>query len=199
MNKTIVLASSNAGKVREFNQLLGGLHLEVVPQSQFNVADVDETGLTFVENAILKARHAAQHTGLPALADDSGLEVDALHGAPGIYSARYAGAGASDADNLKKLLEALKDVPEQNRGARFQCVLVYLRHALDPTPLICQGTWGGRILPEPRGSSGFGYDPVFFVPTHSLSAAELSAPIKNSLSHRGQALRQLLASLANRN
>ena len=199
MNKTIVLASSNAGKVREFNQLLGGLHLEVVPQSQFNVADVDETGLTFVENAILKARHAAQHTGLPALADDSGLEVDALHGAPGIYSARYAGAGASDADNLKKLLEALKDVPEQNRGARFQCVLVYLRHALDPTPLICQGTWEGRILPEARGSSGFGYDPVFFVPTHSLSAAELSAPIKNSLSHRGQALRQLLASLANRN
>ena len=198
MNKTIVLASSNAGKVREFNQLLGGLHLEVVPQSQFNVADVDETGLTFVENAILKARNAAQHTGLPALADDSGLEVDALHGAPGIYSARYAGAGASDADNLKKLLEALKDVPEQNRGARFQCALVYLRHALDPTPLICQGTWEGRILPEPRGSSGFGYDPVFFVPTHSLSAAELSAPIKNSLSHRGQALRQLLASLANR-
>ena len=198
MNKTIVLASSNAGKVREFNQLLGGLHLEVVPQSQFNVADVDETGLTFVENAILKARHAAQHPGLPALADDSGLEVDALHGAPGIYSARYAGAGASDADNLKKLLEALKDVPEQNRSARFQCVLVYLRHALDPTPLICQGTWEGRILPEARGSSGFGYDPVFFVPTHALSAAELTPQIKNSLSHRGQALRQLLASLPNR-
>ena len=198
MNRKIVLASSNAGKLREFNQLLGGLQLEVVPQSQFNVADAEETGLTFVENAILKARNAAQHTGLPALADDSGLEVDALHGAPGIYSARYAGAGASDADNLKKLLEALKDVPKQNRGARFQCVLVYLRHALDPTPLICQGRWEGRILPEARGSSGFGYDPVFFVPTHSLSAAELPPQTKNSLSHRGQALRQLLASLPNR-
>ena len=198
MNRMIVLASSNAGKLREFNQLLGGLQLEVVPQSQFNVADADETGLTFVENAILKARHAAQHTGLPALADDSGLEVDALNGAPGIYSARYAGAGASDADNLKKLLEQLKDVPEQNRSARFQCVLVYLRHTLDPTPLICQGTWKGHILAEPRGSSGFGYDPVFFVPTHSLSAAELSPQAKNSLSHRGQALRQLLASLPNR-
>ena len=198
MSKTIVLASSNAGKLREFNQLLGGLHLEIVPQSQFNVADADETGLTFVENAILKARRAAQHTGLPALADDSGLEVDALNGAPGIYSARYAGAGASDADNLKKLLEQLKDVPEQNRGARFQCVLVYLRHALDPTPLICQGTWEGRILHGPRGTNGFGYDPVFYVPTHSLSSAELSPEIKNSLSHRGQALRQLLAGLTGR-
>ena len=141
MNKTIVLASSNAGKVREFNQLLGGLHLEVVPQSRFNVTDAEETGLTFVENAILKARHAAQHTQMPALADDSGLEVDALQGAPGIYSARYAGLGASDADNLKKLLAQLKQVPTQNYSARFQCVLVYLRHALDPTPLICQGTW----------------------------------------------------------
>ena len=198
MNRTIVLASSNPGKLREFNQLLGGLHFEVVPQSRFNVIDAEETGLTFVENAILKARHAAQHTNLPALADDSGLEVDALQGAPGIYSARYSGQGASDTDNLKKLLEQLKDVPEQNRGARFQCVLVYLRHALDPTPLICQGTWEGRILLEAHGSSGFGYDPLFFVPTHSLSAAELSPDIKNSLSHRGQALRQLLASLPNR-
>ncbi len=198
MNKTIVLASSNAGKLREFNQLLGGLHIEVLPQSRFNVSDADETGLTFVENALLKARHAAQHTGLPALADDSGLEVDALQGAPGIYSARYAGPGASDAANLEKLLGALKDVPEQNRGARFQCVLVYLRHALDPTPLICQGSWEGRILREPRGANGFGYDPVFYVPTHSLSAAELSPEIKNSLSHRGQALRQLLAGLTGR-
>ena len=198
MSKTIVLASSNAGKLREFNQLLGGLQLEVVPQSQFNMADADETGLTFVENAILKARHAAQHTGLPALADDSGLEVDALQGAPGIYSARYAGPVASDAANLEKLLGALKDVPEQNRGARFQCVLVYLRHALDPTPLICQGSWEGRILREPRGANGFGYDPVFYVPTHSLSSAELSPEIKNSLSHRGQALRQLLAGLTGR-
>jgi XTP/dITP diphosphohydrolase len=198
MNKTIVLASSNAGKVREFNQLLGGLHIEVVPQSHFNVADAEETGLTFVENAILKARNAAQHTGLPALADDSGLEVDVLHGAPGIYSARYAAPGASDAENLGKLLAMLKDVPEGKRGARFQCVLVYLRHALDPTPLICQGTWEGRILSAARGTSGFGYDPVFFVPTHACSAAELPAQTKNALSHRGQALRQLLATLAGR-
>jgi len=198
VSKTIVLASSNAGKVREFNQLLGSLQLEVVPQSQFNVTDADETGLTFVENAILKARNAAQHTGLPALADDSGLEVDALNGAPGIYSARYAGPKASDAENLEKLLGMLKDLPEQKRGARFQCVLVYLRHALDPTPLICQGTWEGRILTAPRGSNGFGYDPVFFVPTHAASAAELPAEIKNALSHRGQALRQLLASLPGR-
>ena len=198
MSKTIVLASSNAGKVREFNQLLGDLQLEVVPQSQFNVADADETGLTFVENAILKARNAAQHTGLPALADDSGLEVDALHGAPGIYSARYAGPNASDTENLEKLLGMLKDVPGEKRGARFQCVLVYLRHALDPTPLICQGTWEGRILTAPRGTSGFGYDPVFFVPTHACSAAELPAETKNTLSHRGQALRQLLAALPGR-
>lgn len=196
MNKTIVLASSNAGKLREFNQLLGGLHLEVVPQSQFNVTDADETGLTFVENAILKARNAAQHTGLPALADDSGLEVDALNGAPGIYSARYAGANASDTDNLQKLLGLLKDVPEEKRGARFQCVLVYLRHALDPTPLICQGTWEGRILREPRGANGFGYDPVFYVATHAKSSAELTPEVKNTLSHRGQALRQLVSGLA---
>ena len=198
MNKTIVLASSNAGKLREFNQLLGGLDIEVVPQSQFNVADAEETGLTFVENAILKARNAAQHTRLPALADDSGLEVDALHGAPGIYSARYAGPQASDAENLEKLLAMLKDVPEEKRGARFQCVLVYLRHALDPTPLICQGTWEGRILTAPRGASGFGYDPVFFVPTHACSAAELPPETKNALSHRGQALRRLLAALPGR-
>jgi XTP/dITP diphosphohydrolase len=198
MSKTIVLASSNAGKVREFNQLLGDLQLEVVPQSRFNVADAEETGLTFVENAILKARNAAQHTRLPALADDSGLEVDALHGAPGIYSARYAGPNASDAENLEKLLGMLNDIPEAQRGARFQCVLVFMRHALDPTPLICQGTWEGRILIRPCGTNGFGYDPVFFVPTHECSAAELPAKVKNSLSHRGQALRQLLAGLPGR-
>jgi len=195
VNKTIVLASSNAGKLREYNQLLAGLHLEVVPQTHFNVADAEETGLTFVENAILKARNAAQHTGLPALADDSGLEVDALHGAPGIYSARYAGPQASDVENLEKLLAMLKDVPEAMRGARFQCVLVYLRHALDPTPLICQGTWEGHILLEPRGANGFGYDPIFFVPTHNCSSAELPPEVKNKLSHRGQALRLLVAAL----
>lgn len=198
MSKTIVLASSNAGKVREFNQLLAGLDIEVVPQSQYGVPDAEETGLTFVENALLKARNAAQHTYLPALADDSGLEVDTLNGAPGIYSARYAGPGASDSENLAKLLDMLKGVPDAQRTARFQCVLVYLRHALDPTPLICQGTWEGRILTEARGANGFGYDPVFFVPTHGVSAAELPADVKNSLSHRGQALRQLVAALKSR-
>lgn len=193
MHRTIVLASSNSGKLREFNQLLGGLQIEVLPQSHFNVVDAEETGLSFVENALLKARNAAQHTNLPALADDSGLEVDALRGAPGIYSARYAGVGASDAENLKKLLDQLQHVAPPQRTARFQCVLVYLRHALDPTPLICQGTWEGSILPQPRGSNGFGYDPVFYVPTHACSAAELTPQIKNSLSHRGQALHDLLA------
>ena len=198
MSKTIVLASNNTGKVREFNALLAGLHLEVVPQSQFGVAEIEETGLTFVENAILKARNAAQHARRAAIADDSGLEVDALDGAPGIYSARYAGPGASDAANLEKVLGMLNGVPEAKRTARFQCVLVYLRHALDPTPLIVQGTWEGRILDAPRGRSGFGYDPVFFVPTHGCSAAELQPETKNALSHRGQALRRLLELLPGR-
>jgi XTP/dITP diphosphohydrolase len=187
----IVLASNNAGKVREINQLLQGTGIRVVPQGDFGVPEAEETGLTFVENAILKARNAAQHSGLPAIADDSGIEVDALHGAPGIHSARYAGPGSSDEDNLGKLLHALESVPEAERGARFQCVLVYLRHASDPTPLICQGTWEGRILEAPQGENGFGYDPVFYVPTHGCSAAELEPAIKNDLSHRGQALRRL--------
>jgi XTP/dITP diphosphohydrolase len=187
----IVLASNNAGKVREINQLLQGTGIRVVPQGDFGVPEAEETGLTFVENAILKARNAAQHSGLPAIADDSGIEVDALHGAPGIHSARYAGPGSSDEDNLGKLLHALESVPEAERGARFQCVLVYLRHASDPTPLICQGTWEGRILEAPQGENGFGYDPVFYVPTHGCSAAELDPAIKNDLSHRGQALRRL--------
>jgi len=191
----IVLASSNPGKVREINQVLAGLNKIVRPQAEFNVIDAEETGLTFVENAILKARNAAQHTGLPAIADDSGLEVDALAGAPGIYSARYAGEGASDLENLEKLLDALADVPEENRSARFQCLMVYMRHADDPTPLICQGSWEGRILMAARGSNGFGYDPVFYVPTHNCASAELAAEIKNSLSHRGQALRQLVTAL----
>ena len=191
----IVLASSNAGKVREINQLLADLDLAVRPQDEFDVPDAEETGLTFVENAILKARNAAAHTGLPAIADDSGLEVDVLDGAPGIYSARYAGVGASDETNLQKLLTDLEAVAEDDRTARFQCLLVYLRHANDPTPLICQGTWEGHILFAPRGENGFGYDPVFYVPTHSCSSAELSPEVKNSLSHRGQALRQLVAAL----
>ena len=193
--KDIVLASSNTGKVREINQLLAGLGMQVRPQAEFNVADAEETGLTFVENAILKARNAAQHTGLPAIADDSGLEVDALAGAPGIYSARYAGAGASDRENLEKLLVALDAVPQAQRSARFQCLMVFMRHADDPTPLICQGSWEGSILTAPRGDNGFGYDPVFYVPTHDCSSAELPAETKNALSHRGQALRQLVAAL----
>ena len=193
--KHIVLASSNPGKVREINQLLAGLSIEVAPQSQFGVPDIEETGLSFIENALLKARNAAQHTGLPAIADDSGIEVDALNGAPGIYSARYAGVGASDQQNLDKLLEELKDVPQNLRSARFQCLMVYLRHAADPTPLICQGTWNGRILFEAQGINGFGYDPVFYVPTHDCSSAQLPPEVKNSLSHRGQALRKLLAAL----
>jgi len=191
----IVLASSNPGKVREINEVLAGLDVTVRPQAEFNVVDAEETGLTFVENAILKARNAARHTGLPAIADDSGLEVDALAGAPGIYSARYAGEGASDLENLEKLLDALAEVPEAKRSARFQCLMVYMRHADDPTPLICQGSWEGRILTAARGSNGFGYDPVFYVPTHNCASAELAATTKNSLSHRGQALRQLVAAL----
>jgi XTP/dITP diphosphohydrolase len=193
----IVLASSNQGKVREIGQLLAGLKLSVVPQSDFNVSDAEETGLTFVENAILKARHAAAHTGLPAIADDSGIEVDALNGAPGIYSARYASANGDGADraNLEKLLVELKDVPETLRSARFQCLMVYMRHEKDPTPLMFQGTWEGRILFEARGEGGFGYDPVFFVPSHNCSAAQLQPEQKNALSHRGQALRQLVQAL----
>ena len=193
--KNIVLASSNPGKVREINQLLAELDMHVVAQGDYGVMDAEETGLTFVENAILKARNAAAHTGQPAIADDSGIEVDALNGAPGIYSARYAGAGASDQDNLQKLLEALRDIPESERTARFQCLMVYMRHGEDPTPLICQGTWEGRILFEPRGENGFGYDPVFHVPTLNCSSAELEPDVKNALSHRGQALRLLLGAL----
>ena len=193
--KDIVLASSNQGKVREINQLLAGLELQVRPQGEYGVIDAEETGLTFVENAILKARNAALHTGMPAIADDSGLEVDALAGAPGIYSARFAGEGASDQENLEKLLIELEAVPAEQRTARFQCLMVFMRHASDPTPLICQGTWEGRILFAARGDNGFGYDPVFHVPTHDCSSAELPAEIKNSLSHRGQALRQLVAAL----
>lgn len=189
--KRIVLASGNLGKLREI-QALAGDAFELVPQSDFSVSEAEETGLSFVENAILKARHAAQHTGLPALADDSGLEVDALNGAPGIHSARYAGLTASDRENVDKLLHQLGATPEHLRRARFQCVMVYMRHALDPMPIIAQGTWEGRILNAPQGEGGFGYDPVFFVPTHRCSSAELTAAVKNQLSHRGKALRKLL-------
>jgi len=193
--KSIVLASGNPGKLREFAQILAEFELDVVPQSQFNVPEVPETGLSFVENALIKARNAAQHTQLPAMSDDSGIEVDALKGAPGIYSARFAGAGASDEDNNALLLEKLKGVPDEQRTARYHCVIVYMHHANDPMPLICQGTWEGRILPEPRGEHGFGYDPFFYVPTHDCASAELPPKVKNQLSHRGQALRALQAAL----
>jgi XTP/dITP diphosphohydrolase len=193
--KQIVLATGNMGKVREINELLAGHDLEVIPQSTFKVPEAEETGLTFVENALIKARNAAAHTQLPAIADDSGLEVDALQGAPGIYSSRYAGPGASDQDNLEKLLAELGDLPDAQRTARFQCVMVYLRHAHDPSPLICQGTWEGRVLFAPRGDNGFGYDPVFYVPIHDCSSAELPPELKNRLSHRGQALRKLIAAM----
>ncbi|MDX1654623.1 MAG: RdgB/HAM1 family non-canonical purine NTP pyrophosphatase [Candidatus Competibacteraceae bacterium] len=186
-----VLATGNAGKVRELDQLLAGLGVEVLPQSAFGISSVEETGLTFVENALLKARHATHHSGLPAIADDSGLEVDALQGAPGIHSARYAGPEASDRDNLVKLLEALREVPEARRTARFQCLVVLLRHPRDPTPLICQGTWEGRIAFQPRGEQGFGYDPVFWLPQEAKTAAQLPPQLKNRLSHRGQALARL--------
>jgi XTP/dITP diphosphohydrolase len=194
--KKIVLASNNKGKVREIGQLLAHLDMEVVPQSDLGVVDIEETGLSFVENAILKARNASQHTGLPAIADDSGLEVDALNGAPGIYSARYSGVGASDSANVQKLLDELNKLGEVPRTARFQCLMVYVRHALDPTPLICQGTWEGVITEEPQGENGFGYDPIFYVITDKCTAAQLPAERKNALSHRGQALQCLLDKLA---
>ncbi len=188
----IVLASGNAGKLKEFNQVLAGLDIEVLPQSKFNVGEVAETGQTFVENAIIKARHVSQLSGLPALADDSGLEVDALNGAPGIYSARFSGAGATDAGNNALLIERLAGLPLAQRSARFQCVLVYLRHPDDPTPLICQGTWEGSILEAPQGDNGFGYDPLFWVPECDCSSAQLAPEQKNSRSHRGQAVAEFV-------
>lgn len=191
----IVLATGNPGKVKELGQLLAPMQLEVLPQSQFDVPEVAETGTTFVENAIIKARHAAHITGLPAIADDSGLVVEALKGAPGIYSSRYAGDSATDRDNLEKLLAEMKDVEDGARGAHFQCVLVFMRHAEDPTPLICQGKWQGSITRAASGTSGFGYDPVFFVPSEGVTSANLTPSTKNSLSHRGQALQKLVAAM----
>lgn len=191
----IVLASGNKKKLAELQSLLSGLHMDVLPQSQFSIPDAIEDGLSFVENAIIKARHAARLSGLPAIADDSGIAVDALGGAPGIYSARYSGEGADDARNNRKLLEELCDVPEQQRTAQFHCVLVFMRHAEDPVPLICHGVWSGSILFSPRGENGFGYDPLFWVPTHQCSSAELAKEEKNRISHRGQAMRLLLEQL----
>lgn len=196
--RRIVIATGNRGKLAEIARVLAGLPFDFAVQSDFDVPEAAETGLTFVENAILKARHAARASGLPAIADDSGIEVDALAGAPGIYSARYAGPDSSDQANCDKLLQALAARPGCDRSARFQCVMVYMRHADDPTPLICQGTWEGLILDEARGENGFGYDPIFGVPTHGVSSAELEPETKNALSHRGQALRELVANLRER-
>jgi XTP/dITP diphosphohydrolase len=191
-----VLASGNAGKVREFAQLLAARDIEVIPQTAFGLVTPEETGTTFLDNALLKARYAAAATGLPALADDSGLEVDALDGRPGVWSARYAGADATDTANVALLLRELAGVPELRRTARYRCVLVWLREPADPAPVVAIGTWEGRILGAPRGSGGFGYDPVFQPAGCDLAAAELPAAQKNALSHRGQALRALLAALS---
>lgn len=194
--KKLVLASGNRGKLKEFSDLLNNRGFDVQAQSQFGLNSAEETGLTFVENALLKARHVCMHTGLPALADDSGIEVDALHGAPGIYSARFAGPDANDSDNNRKLLAELAAVVDEHRTARYHCILVLMRHAQDPTPLIYHGSWEGRILREPIGDGGFGYDPLFFVPTHNCSAAQLDKTEKNRISHRALALQALLSSIA---
>jgi XTP/dITP diphosphohydrolase len=187
----LVLASSNHGKLEEIRELLKDTGIELVAQSDLGVEDAEETGTTFVENALIKARHATRATGLPALADDSGICVDALHGAPGLYSARYAGQHGDAARNIDKLLGALKEVPDSQRSAHFYCVLVLLRHADDPQPLIVEGQWSGTVLHTRRGSGGHGYDPVFFDPAHGQSAAEMELGLKNRLSHRGQALAML--------
>ena len=196
--KQLVLASGNPGKLRELTAILGDLGYDLTPQSDYDVPTVAETGTTFVENAIIKARHAAEHTGLAALADDSGIEVDALDGAPGVYSARYAGPGASDADNNALLIERMKSVPESERTARYRAVIVLMRHAGDPSPLICEGSWEGRIQLQPAGDGGFGYDPYFYLPELDCTSAELSVAEKNRRSHRGQALSELKQKLVAR-
>ena len=193
----VVLATGNAGKVRELAEPLAAFGLDIVAQTDLGVDAPEETGLTFIENALLKARHAAEVTGLPAIADDSGLAVDALKGAPGIWSARYAGEDASDTQNLEKLLAAMQEVPEDQRHAAFHCVLVFLRHANDPTPLVFYGRWPGVIAREAHGEGGFGYDPVFFLPESGKTAAEMTKAEKLAVSHRGQALKQLLDALGN--
>jgi len=191
----LVLATGNAGKLREMRAILAPWGVDVLPQSQFTAASAEETGLSFVENAILKARFAAEASGLPAVADDSGLEVDALHGAPGIYSARYAGAGADDASNNARLLRELEAVPDGERTARYRCAMVFVRWPLDPAPIVRQASWEGRIARLPRGTGGFGYDPLFLVGDGNVMAAELEASHKNSISHRGKALRALVTAL----
>lgn len=193
---SLVVASSNQGKLVEIREVLAGLELDLIAQTELGIADADESAATFIENALLKARHAAQRSGLPALGDDSGICVDALGGAPGLYSARYAGAHGDAAANIVKLLSALRDVPDHARTAHFHCVIVLLRSADDPAPFIAEGRWDGRILQAPRGDGGFGYDPVFFDPLLGRGAAELDAAIKNRVSHRGKALAALRAFLS---
>lgn len=192
----VVLASGNRGKLAELGALLAGSGLELVPQGALGIADAIEDGHSFVENALIKARNAARQSGLPALADDSGLIVDALGGAPGLISAHYAGVHGDAAGNIAKLLHALREVPPERRSARFYCCLVLLRHAEDPQPLIAEGQWPGFILDAPRGDGGFGYDPVFFDPSMNLAAAEMPSEVKNPISHRGRALAVLKARLA---
>ncbi|WJG10379.1 XTP/dITP diphosphatase [Aliiglaciecola sp. LCG003] len=196
MKQKIVLATGNQGKVKEFARMLQDFPYEVIPQSEFSVPEAPETGTTFVENAIIKARNAAKVTGLPAIADDSGLAVDALGGAPGVYSSRYAGVNASDKDNLNKLLLNMADIPEASRAARFLCVIVFMQSADDPTPIICQGEWHGHIAMTERGEDGFGYDPVFWVSSQNQTAAQLTAEVKNRLSHRGKAMKVLIDKLS---
>ena len=195
MAKLVVLATSNKGKLREIQPYLIDAGFTLKTQSELNVPEADETGLTFIENAIIKARNASHHAKLPAIADDSGIEVDALDGAPGVLSARYAGLKASDAENNAKLLDALRNTPESQRGARYRCVMVYLRHEYDPAPVICEGVWRGSIALAPRGKGGFGYDPLFNVLDEHLTAAELTAERKHALSHRGRALEKLADAL----
>ncbi len=195
MPQRTVLASNNPCKLREIQAMLDPQRYLLVAQSDLQIGEIAETGTTFVENAIIKARHAARESGCCALADDSGIEVDALQGAPGVHSARYAGNHASDASNNEKLLAELAGIPDHERSARFHCVIVYMRHALDPVPILCQGAWEGRILHEAMGDNGFGYDPLFYVPTHGCSSAQLDPAEKNRISHRGQALQKLIRAL----
>ena len=195
MKTKIIFASSNPGKINELQSLLDEFDYEIIPQEKLGIHDAEETGLTFVENALLKARHACLHSGKPAIADDSGLVVHALDGAPGIYSARYAGKNSNTKANIEKLLKELADVPSANRQAHFHCSLVYMEHAEDPAPLICEGTWHGTILYTPTGNQGFGYDPVFYDAREQSSSAELTPERKNKISHRGQALRDLIRKL----